>query len=1063
MKNLLAKIYENMPVAMREKASQLLLAHNISIDNINRLIPQYEVILKDSKSQQNSLPGQIYCILNIAKLFKLKKEHKLSLLCYNAGIALWCKYQTIQQSNKQINFFVASKDNNVDADFAVLTEALAGVTIDSIMNETGLEPSVEHLSKHIIDFRQRLVLIRQLAKNMLDENKPGYDITKYITDEFKALFLSIINYSIENLLGNDLKDVTWVPIGFGSMARDEMCPYSDIEYGFLYAKPETAEKEIAIKAYFRKLADLVELMIINMGETEFPILTNDAIDLSRFKDNAHVLRHVIVKSTSPTPSGFSIDTAGLHPLGRQGVFELIGTVDDFITLATDEKILEEHEHLSNALKTVCPIVANTQEDLHPLVQAYQHALSEAARSNREKQALQLLKPMLDKYKPPLDDERFQERYFQIKKELYRLISMSFECVSFFMDLKKNSTQDRIDTLVERKIINEFFQEDLKDALSQILSLRIKVQLFYRDEIEHVHHPLLQIDLFNKDEYDSIYILSDVESQQIIEIFKTLIPLSKVANQFYNTNGDVSVWRTSYSIRDFTIQNSFDNISFFRLHEEITKHENLLALAPDNIEFIRYYVNKFFSQGEIESAFILIEEAIERRKNLLLSDDVLDKELSLGAMKAAVILQLNDKVDFYLNRVLAKSPTEKMQYPVIELYVDAHTLQGDWLMKQANFDDAELWYQSALIFLEKLKFPFFKLTISLSFPFDSGDVNKTCREYLVQSFISKCHPKRYSLLRKIGSLYCAKGDYEKACVIYEECLMLINIWDSSFQEVNEILLEAVEACILGEYLEKAGEYLLVALILTKDFREIGTETSVMLAVMNWVELHLERNYKIQESMIMLKSLIDYIVEYGWKLFNSDEPCYIVKTDSYILCDDAKQKSQYESTLNNTAIINNFINNCWNILQTDKIENEHRKLLYENASKLLLTTFNNRGIALESINELKSNYWSLFSTGFRFYSEEASDSKKVFLNPLLMQYLNVYKKNKRHFSGYEGVLIKKYKGLKLICDGEENEGKAKINEVANMLRPVNKYALFFEKLDRHLGIFDSVDDRSRCSIC
>ena len=211
MKNLLDKLYENMSAAMQEKVNKLPQQNDMSIDEINKLIPQYELILKDFKSQQNSLPGQIYCILNIAKLFKLKKEHKLSLLCYNAGIALWCKYQTIQQSNKQINFFVASKDNNVDADFAVLTEALAGVTIDSIMNETGLEPSVEHLSKHIIDFRQRLVLIRQLAKNMLDENKPGYDITKYITDEFKALFLSIINYSIENLLGNDLKNLIQNP------------------------------------------------------------------------------------------------------------------------------------------------------------------------------------------------------------------------------------------------------------------------------------------------------------------------------------------------------------------------------------------------------------------------------------------------------------------------------------------------------------------------------------------------------------------------------------------------------------------------------------------------------------------------------------------------------------------------------------------------------------------------------------------------------------------------------------------------------------------------------------
>jgi hypothetical protein len=80
-------------------------------------------------------------------------------------------------------------------------------------------------------------------------------------------------------------------LGMGSMARDEMCPFSDLEFAFVLR--ETSE---AALVYFRTLTRVVELKVINMGESFFPLFAPIFGETSR--------------DASPTPSGFSMDTGG---------------------------------------------------------------------------------------------------------------------------------------------------------------------------------------------------------------------------------------------------------------------------------------------------------------------------------------------------------------------------------------------------------------------------------------------------------------------------------------------------------------------------------------------------------------------------------------------------------------------------------------------------------------------------------------------------------------------------------------------------------------------------------
>ena len=158
------------------------------------------------------------------------------------------------------------------------------------------------------------------------------------------------------------------------MAREEMCPYSDIEFAFVIEKntPEALN-------YFRTLAQLLELKILNLGETKSPVFGEEYL--------------------SPTPDGFCMDTGWNTPLNE--AFELIDTPQNLAQLETSEWI-DQELILANVMSCVC-LVAGDQR----LVDAYNTQKTETLKQkpsffgvdNREKLAMRLLAQHLSDFAP----------------------------------------------------------------------------------------------------------------------------------------------------------------------------------------------------------------------------------------------------------------------------------------------------------------------------------------------------------------------------------------------------------------------------------------------------------------------------------------------------------------------------------------------------------------------------------------------------------------------------------------------------------------------------------------
>lgn len=79
-------------------------------------------------------------------------------------------------------------------------------------------------------YRIQLKGIRLLCSQAHSRGQDIQEILFTLTKGFKELLGSLIT-DVQQILG--LPPVKWAAMGMGSMSRDEMCPYSDVEFAFL--------------------------------------------------------------------------------------------------------------------------------------------------------------------------------------------------------------------------------------------------------------------------------------------------------------------------------------------------------------------------------------------------------------------------------------------------------------------------------------------------------------------------------------------------------------------------------------------------------------------------------------------------------------------------------------------------------------------------------------------------------------------------------------------------------------------------------------------------------------
>lgn len=259
-------------------------------------------------------------------------------------------------------------------------------------------------------------------------------------------------------------------IGLGSLALQQITPYSDLEFAILI---ETDNKENRL--YFKNLSELVHFWVINLGETIIPT--------SKFGcDMSHLVKPAV-----------NFDLGGKTPLGRidgDKPYSLICSVDQMLTYMYNEDQKSEHidKNLPYILQKTCFI--HGKQDLFD---AYESKTKEFLKGHGEERAIKMLtegcveidyvNSIGEEYRTlgNLTQFKFKGGYgelYNVKEEIYRLPDRLLYNFGLIHGIDGTNSWDTLSQLGSAEKIKKSAETNLKKALTFATLLRLKTYSHY---------------------------------------------------------------------------------------------------------------------------------------------------------------------------------------------------------------------------------------------------------------------------------------------------------------------------------------------------------------------------------------------------------------------------------------------------------------------------------------------------------------------------------------------------------------------------------------------------------
>nr|WP_166158012.1 tetratricopeptide repeat protein [Neochlamydia sp. AcF84]NGY95860.1 hypothetical protein [Neochlamydia sp. AcF84] len=420
-----------------------------------------------------------------------------------------------------------------------------------------------------------------------------------IAQNIKAFFSSLVNQAID-VLGP--APCEYAMIGFGSLAREEMTPYSDLEFGILMQTENPENRD-----YFKRLTTLIHLKVINLGETILPALNIPCLKAIDFFDGT-------------TPRGFAFDGAGVEgkgcktPFGNSKTFELIQTPEKMAQyIAKDEDGQWWHDkepHLPMELLTFTHLIGS-----YALTEQYRQKLQkklgiffQTDLSLRQYLAKQhLVVADMEAFNPGMGDLSRQGMLFKVKNDFYRFPHLALDRLALLKKVMASDTFTRIDQLNKLGIITAGAANKLKEWMSIALFMRLKTYSHYQAQQEMMN-PLIKPFGFDEPELIIKQFALDQETlSKVKNIYRIFIPFYKALQEFLEGREDSL---RSSDLDDNSLQTQ-GNIALrlFQLEEakkyyKLAKKEN-----PVDPHILGYLGSIYNAQGKLNKATMHVKEAL----------------------------------------------------------------------------------------------------------------------------------------------------------------------------------------------------------------------------------------------------------------------------------------------------------------------------------------------------------------------------------------------------------------------------------------------------------------------
>ncbi|KIC74869.1 hypothetical protein DB41_IB00020 [Neochlamydia sp. TUME1] len=487
---------------------------SLSRDRLEAAEEAYKLLLKHAVEKKDSIQESLYLeILGDVYYLKGKREQ----LVQAAGIYIY----SICLAPKDRQGIIKEKIFNVQR---ILIELCEGEPIN-----------LEQMQKQFEDNRELLKNFRKGIKekiHTLTETPSSEQVRELyceIAQGVKVFFKSLVDQA-NDVLGPP--PCEYAMIGFGSLAREEMTPYSDLEFGILISDDNTKNRK-----YFKHLTTLIHLKVINLGETILPALNIPCLKAIDFFD-------------SITPRGFAFDGAGVEgkgcktPFGNGTTFELIQTPEKMAQyIGKDDKGNWWHTkepHLPMELLTFTHLLGSinltrqySQKVQEKLNMPYQESLD--LRQYLAKQ--HLFEADMLTFNPGLGDLERQGMLFRVKNDFYRFPHLALDRLALLNKIEASDTLTRIDELNKQEVLTQAASEKLRDWMSIALFMRLKTYSHYQAQQEMMN-PLIKPFGFEDPVLIEKQLAVDQKTlEKIKQIYYIFIPFYNAIHQFLSDNED----------------------------------------------------------------------------------------------------------------------------------------------------------------------------------------------------------------------------------------------------------------------------------------------------------------------------------------------------------------------------------------------------------------------------------------------------------------------------------------------------------------------------------------------
>ena len=299
-------------------------------------------------------------------------------------------------------------------------------------------------------------------------------INKTIACKYKSIMADISHYC-EHVMGKP--PCEYAIVGMGSLAREEITPYSDFEHIILLFDDINYESHLE---YFRWFSVIFHIIVINIRESIIAsfnihcLNSNDCILGDWFYD-AITTRGVSFDGMMPHACKFPLGRK-LQTMNKPFTTELIKPVSEMLKYLSSDADLKNGYHLADILTKTCFVYGN-QIIFEQFKHGTQNYLDERSETDTFTDIQKQVKNDLDKFSTRFRLKNLKSQTtINIKQFVYRSTTLFVSALATRHKILGNSCFDLIEQMANNKAVTQNAAQKLKFSIAIACEMRLRVYM-----------------------------------------------------------------------------------------------------------------------------------------------------------------------------------------------------------------------------------------------------------------------------------------------------------------------------------------------------------------------------------------------------------------------------------------------------------------------------------------------------------------------------------------------------------------------------------------------------------